>query len=103
MNLEDLIKSLPPELQEKAEKCESVDALLALASEEKFELSEETLAAIAGGQGHNPQNCGKPKCPKCGSTNVELEDEEPDGSKWVRRYYRCKACGHRWNKRVFDP
>ena len=49
MNLEDYIKNLNPELQEKARACSSADELLALAKEAKVPLSDEALAAIAGG------------------------------------------------------
>ena len=49
MNLEDYIKNLSPELQEKARACGSAEELLALAKEAKVPLPDEALAAIAGG------------------------------------------------------
>ena len=103
MNLEDFIRSLSPELQEKAMKCQSVDELLALAEEEKTELPAEALEAIAGGKKADPRNCGKPKCPKCGSKNVSLVEEEPLGRPWFRDYFKCNACGHEWSKKVWSP
>jgi len=45
MNLEDLT----PEQREKAKACKSVDDVLALAKEEGFELSDEELQAVSGG------------------------------------------------------
>ena len=45
MNLEDL----SPELKEKALACKTPEELLALASEEGYELSDEELAAVSGG------------------------------------------------------
>jgi hypothetical protein len=103
MNLEDFMKDLSPELQEKAYACKSAEELLALAREEKVELPPEALEAIAGGNGGSPQNCGKAKCPKCGSKNTEITEEEPLGRPWFRVYYKCDNCGHEWNKKVWSP
>ena len=50
MNLEDLIKDLDPELQEKARACGSAEELIALAKEAKVPVPDEALEAIAGGQ-----------------------------------------------------
>ena len=88
MNLEDYIKDLDPELQEKARACGSVEELLALAKEAKVPLPDEALAAIAGGDDADPENCAKPTCPKCGSHNIE-ED-------WLHGVHRCKHCGYEW-------
>lgn len=45
MNYDDVT----PELREKAKACQSPDELLALARKEGYELSEDELAAVAGG------------------------------------------------------
>ena len=45
MNLEDLTL----EQHEKAKTCKSIDDVLALAKEEGFELSDEQLQAVSGG------------------------------------------------------
>ena len=90
MNLEDCIKDLSPELQEKARACGSVEELLALAKEEKVPVPDEALATIAGGDQPDPENC-KPvaiKCPKCGSTNTEFCCEI--------NMYLCNDCGATW-------
>ena len=48
MNFEEL----HPELQEKVKACKTPDDLLALASEEGYELTEEELDAVSGGKWH---------------------------------------------------
>ena len=45
MNLEDLT----PEQREKAKACKSAEDVLALAKEEGYELSDEQLQAVSGG------------------------------------------------------
>ena len=95
MNIEEIIKKLPPELQEKARACKSTEELLALRNEHAVNLTPEELAAVAGGTGGSPQNCGKTKCPKCGSTNVTVTNETlPSG--WVRVHRKCHDCGYKW-------
>ena len=43
------IEDLSPELQEKAFACKTPEALISLAKEEGYELSEDELESIAGG------------------------------------------------------
>ena len=99
MDLENFIKDLSPELQEKARQCASVDELLALAKDEKIPLSDEAMEAIAGGKG-DPRNCGSkkgPPCPKCRSTNTEQRTVRVDpGVPYT--YYICHDCGYKWDK-----
>ena len=66
MNLEDYIKDLSPELQEKARACGSVEELMALAKEGELPLPDEVLAAIDDGGDRDLMNNSNPKCPKCG-------------------------------------
>ena len=49
MNFEDLT----PEQQKKARACKTPEDILALAKEEGYELSQEELDAVAGGNGLN--------------------------------------------------
>ena len=67
MSLDDYIKKLAPELQEKVRACGSAEDLLALAKEEGIPLSDAALEAIAGGDDPNLENCVQLTCPKCGS------------------------------------
>ena len=95
MSLEDYIKDLAPELQEKARACGNVEELLALAKDANVPLPDEALAAIAGGDQPDVGNCKKLACPKCGSTNVvECGEEGADeGVSILGDLYRCKDCG----------
>lgn len=43
------IKDLSPELREKAKACKDPEEVLALAQEEGYELSDEQLEAVSGG------------------------------------------------------
>ncbi len=91
MNLEDYIKDLAPELQEKARACGSVEELIALAKEEKVPLPDDALAAIAGGDDIEPASCGHPECPKCKS-----EDTEQTGKNASYVFWKCRTCGYQW-------
>ena len=90
MILEDHIKDLAPELQEKARACGSIEELLALARENKVPLPDEVLEAIAGGDQPDPENCKprKVKCPNCGSTNVTFD--------MLVNEFECNDCGYFW-------
>ncbi|WP_028510517.1 Nif11-like leader peptide family natural product precursor [Ruminococcus sp. NK3A76] len=48
-NLEEYIKDLSPELQEKARQCKTKDELIQLAAEENVEIPMEALEGVAGG------------------------------------------------------
>ena len=48
-NLEEYIKDLSPELQEKARACKTKDELMQLAAENGLEIPEDALEAVAGG------------------------------------------------------
>ena len=55
-NLEEYIKDLSPELQEKARACKTKDELLELAADEDMEIPMDALESVAGGQ------CGGHEC-----------------------------------------
>ena len=90
MNIEDYIKGLDPDLQERARACGSTEELLALAKEAKVPLPDEALAVIAGGNQPDPENCKprKVKCPNCGSTSVSFD--------MLLNEFECNDCGYFW-------
>ena len=90
MDIESYIKNLAPELQEKARACGSVEELLALAKEAEVPVPDEALAAIAGGEDAESVSCKKPKCPKCGSSDVSRVGFA-ENTHWV-----CNKCHYRW-------
>ena len=95
MNLEDYIKDLPPELQEKARACGSIEELLALAKEAKVPMPDDALAAIAGGDDIDGGACTPDKCPKCGHKEKPYWDEELP-NRMTRHHFKCSKCGYKW-------
>ena len=90
-NVEDYIKDLSPELQEKARQCKNMDELMDLAGEEGVELSDEALANVSGGA------CTSTKCNHRGynGTVNEAIKESSDGagnSTWKVTKARCNKC-----------
>ena len=59
-------EDLTPDQQEKAKACKSVDELLAIAKEEGYELSDDELEAVSGGDWDCWSVCSQlvddPKC-----------------------------------------
>ena len=99
MNLEDYIKDLAPELQEKARACSSIDELIALAKEAGVPVPDEALEAVAGGTVVGSGTCFKKKCPKCGGTRIGYQYE-------IIQYYEvyhysCAQCGYEWTEKIF--
>ena len=95
MNLEDFIKDLSPELQEKARACMNVDDLISLAEEKGVPVPDEALDAIAGGKGRNLKNCHTLACPNCGSSRIGTFREDDSTGRYITAY-RCSNCGYRW-------
>ena len=95
MNLEDYIKDLDLELQEKARTCGSVEELLALAKEAKVPVPDEALAAIAGGGDVDAGSCDPNKCNICGHREDPYWIEELSLDKY-RYHFKCSKCGHKW-------
>ena len=63
-------EDMSPELQEKMKACTTPEETLALAKEEGYELSEDELAAITGGD-WSPKDA-LPQCPVCGSYAISI-------------------------------
>jgi len=73
-DFEKYISDLSPELQEKARQCKDMDELNKLLAENDVELSEDALAAVAGGGGcslsddeYDQGDITRWKCPECGN------------------------------------
>ena len=97
MSLEDYIKDLAPELQEKARACANTDELLALAKEAQVPVPDEALEAIAGGTDAEAGGCLTPACPQCGSTDTTCTGKDV-GRGVVVEHYKCKKCGCKFDK-----
>ena len=79
-NIEEYIKDLTPEQQEKAKACKTKDELIQLAAEEDVEIPMEALKNVAGGC-----DSYESYCMDCGSTDIYIEE---DG------YAYPPKCGH---------
>ncbi len=80
LNIEEYIKDLSPELQEKARACRSVDELMRLAEENDIPVPDSAVEAIAGGTSKND-------CPMGGE-----HDWECLGHDYFTTYFRCRKC-----------
>ena len=88
---QELLKGLTEEQIAKVKACKSHEELLALATAEGIELTEEQLSTISGGgvcsvvsdigDKINPTDC-----PKCGTNNPKKDGEKRT----------CKKCGYVW-------
>ena len=96
MSLEDYIKDLDPEVQEKARACGNIDELVTLAKDAKIPVPDEALAAIAGGEDPDAGSCHHMDCPKCGS-----KDTVYDGNDGSYMYWHCNTCGNKWKHEVY--
>ena len=81
-NLEEYIKDLSPELQEKARACKTKDELLQLAADEDMEVPMDALEGVAGGCGDEQLSC-----PYCGSTDISSEPVNGHGTRLF-----CRKC-----------
>ena len=80
--IEQYIKGLPPELQEKARQCETMEELNDFIAENDIEIPEEALEQVAGGCGE------KLYCIDCGSESIGKT------TKWstYETEYFCNKC-----------
>ena len=79
ISIEEYIKDLSPELQEKARACRTTDELIKLAEENKVPIPDKALEAIAGG--------GYKECPKGGEH--EWKELYRSAVKIVRQCIKC--------------
>ena len=81
-------KDLTPDQLEKALACKTPEELLELAKSEGYELSEDELSAISGGESWTAAKTVV-MCPRCGSHNVYVFSKvQPNG----RRDCVCNDC-----------
>ena len=82
-DIEEYIKDLTPEQQEKAKACKTKDELIQPAAEEDVEIPMEALNNVAGG-------CRTTEyfCRSCGSTDIYIEDDDYEG---VPRCCHCNS------------
>jgi len=90
-------KGLTAEQVEKMEACKTPEEILALAQEEGYELTDDELQSISGGD-WSPKNA-LPRCSACGSYAVTVNPMPCTGCATCI----CHDCGHQWTKTVLDP
>ena len=101
-DLEKYISELSPELQEKARQCKDMDELNKLLAENDVELSEDALAAVAGGGScSDPDKTqGDPypdlNCTECGDILYYWDRTAEDGNRYYCNNSACIACQENW-------
>ena len=89
---EDLLKGLTKEQIAKVKSCKNQEELLELAKKEGIELSEEQLAAVAGG--FCSSSDFRWKCTNCGSTDTEVWERYNKGQSDEYVRVHCNKCQH---------
>lgn len=93
------LNSLTEEQKKKLNECSTPEEYLALAKEVGYELSDDELAKVAGGD--VGMSWSKPTCcPKCGSTNIEFHidvSSEQTGFGGCVTWWVCNDCSFEWN------
>ncbi len=91
--IEDYIKDLSPELQEKARACKNMDELMELAGEEGVELSDEALGNVAGGCSSSSTPCNHSGCQGQITAATRVGAGRMAGeSKWKVTQVKCTSC-----------
>ena len=96
-NMNDLLKSLPAEMQEKANACKNAEELLQFADENNIELPADALDAVSGGCGGSDSG-PEYHCPNCGNEDGDTFSvfDDMDGFRSNGTFIRCELCGHQW-------
>ena len=76
INIEEYIKDLSPELQEKARGCTSADELLKLAEENDIPLPDEVAEAVAGGKSKSCMHKNTQRYPLGGPGTIPVNKDE---------------------------
>ena len=95
-DLEDYIKDLSPELQEKARACKTKDELLQLAADEDMEIPMDAFEGVAGGLYFQREIVS---CPECGQEYPKDLGECPNcsGGGGLVVGLHCDKCGNDFN------
>ena len=72
--------------------CKTPEEKIAYAKEIGYELTEEEIEKINGGEGLANFIVGYDKCPRCGSTNFTVDRPDP-----LLTICRCNDCGFEWD------
>ena len=90
------LKTLSPELREKAKSIKTQEQLEEFLSDNDIELPEDTLAAVSGGCGGDDENQIYPNaCPDCGG-DLEYVSSDPTYNYRIRTIARCLKTGARY-------
>ncbi len=84
-------KKLTDEQKKKIAECKTPKDFLAAAKEFGYELTDDQLDKISGGETVTGW-CDPPKCPKCGSHHVDCKFNV-DLEIFI---YHCRDCGYEW-------
>ena len=102
-DLEKYITELSPELQEKARHCKNMDELNELLAENDAELSDDALAAVAGGTAGSCSNikyttggATSENCPDCGHTLYYWDRTAGEGNRYYCKNSDCIGCQNHW-------
>ena len=98
IDIEEYIKDLSPELQEKARACKTTDELLALAKKHSVPLPDEALEAVAGGAKYGIPDEPCPARENNLHHDFEFECYGHETLTYEKtKTYKCKYCGEeRW-------
>jgi predicted RNA-binding Zn-ribbon protein involved in translation (DUF1610 family) len=99
--LEKYIGELSPELQEKARQCKNRNELTRLIAENDVELSEDALAAVAGGGGCTNASLTHGQkvnlnCPECGNALYYCDRTWTEGDRYYCKNSDCTAYKEHW-------
>ena len=93
--IEQYIKDLPPEMQEKARQCKTMEELNDFIAENDIEIPEDALEMVSGGGCGNEEKPKEPHCKYCGNTVGEcaiMGGVTPRGIESNIKPYYCTVC-----------
>ncbi len=91
IEMEEYLKNLTPELQEKARACKTKDELIQLLAEEGIEIPMDALESVAGGC----RTVSGMVCRSCGSEDITLYSLGEGGTIYICRNCESTAVDYR--------